>query len=414
MALMELPVESAWDAGERETVAAMGQINLYTASLVRTIRTLLDNEGYAGAGINSIEHWVTWKAGLSPHRAANLCRIARRVHELPACFELFETGRLTEDAMGRIARRIPAGRDVEVASWAPGYLYSQLVRATASCPELPDTDPRPKPDNKKNEHFHYQRSSDGWAEGSFRVAPDKAAVLDLALTTSRDAEFRDRKDLPEDEKLSSSRSVTWLDALIRMSHEAIDGLDKHLQRTNRAGDRHQVILHHDVAPDGTFGPGQLHLGGVVLDSVARYLACDASVIVATYMAGKLIGINPEVREPSRALRRAIERRDQGCTHPLCNQRRWLHIHHLVHWEDDGPTVPANLICLCPEHHRQHHQGVFSIEGNPEEGTLHFLDKWGQAIGPPDQGPLTPGQPEGPSPFIPPFGETLQTHWFGWN
>lgn len=414
MALLALPVESAWEAGERETVAAMGQINLFTASLVRTIRTLIDNEGFAGPGIKSIEHWVTWKAGLSQQRAANLCRIARRIDELPACWELFETGRLTEDAMVRIARRIPANRDAEVASWAPGYLYSQLVRATASCPELPDPDPRPKPDTKKHEFFHYQKAPDGWAEGSFRLAPDTAAVLDLGLTEARDAEFRDRKDLPEDAEITSSRSVSWLDALRRLSHEVVDAFDKTLRRSNRAGDRHQVVLHHDVAIDGTFGPGQLHLGGVVCDSVARFLACDASVIVATYQAGKLIGINPTVREPSRALRRAIESRDQGCTHPLCEQRRWVQVHHLVHWEDGGPTVPSNLICLCPVHHRQYHQGGFRIEGDPEAGTLRFLDTWGQAIGPPDHGPPAPSRPEGPSPFVPPFGERLDFRWFGWN
>jgi hypothetical protein len=417
MALLELPVVSAWDAGERDTVAWMGQINLATASLVGTIRELLDNEGYVGPGITSIEHWLTWKGGLSHRRAENLVRIARRIDELPACWALFETGRLTEEAMVRIARRVPAGRDAEVASWAPGFLYSQLTRALASCPELPDPDPRPKPHNdQRHKHFTHHQDDDGWIKGSFCLPPEEATVISLGLHTARDAEFRDRKDLPDDADVEGQpRSVvSWADAFVRMGAEATDALDKNLQRSKRAGDRHQVVLHHDIDPDGTLGPGQLHLGPLVPDTVARYLSCDASVIVAMYMDGKLIGITPTVREPSRALRRAIERRDQGCTHPLCNQRRWVQVHHLIHWEDGGPTIPANLICLCPQHHREYHRGDYGIEGNPEDGTLRFHDTWGHTIGPPDHGPPVAQRPDEPGPFTPPYGERLDTTQFTWN
>lgn len=139
--------ERAWAEGEAATVAAMGQINVAVARLVSTILMLIQTDGWGGVGIRSVEHWVTWKAGVSRERAARLTRIARRVEELPACWALFEAGRLTEDAMGLIARRVPACRDAEVASWAPGMLHSQLRRALKSCPEQPiDEDPRPERD----------------------------------------------------------------------------------------------------------------------------------------------------------------------------------------------------------------------------------------------------------------------------
>jgi hypothetical protein len=416
MAVVELPIETAWAVGERETVAAMGVINVATARLVRTIRDLIDNEGWGGCA--SIEQWVGWKAGVSRHRAEKLTRIARRIDELPACWALFEAGRLTEDAMVAISRRVPASRDAEVAGWAPGFLHGQLTRSLRSCPELPDPDPRPERDPREPvRECSVGQRPDGWVEGSFCLPPEEGAGVLLAFEAARDAEFRDRQDLDPDTDVTGMAvrsTVHWADALVRMGHEALDALDRTLQRSNRAGDRHQVVLHHDIDPDGTLGPGQLHLVPLVPDTVARYLACDASVIVATYRNGQLLGINPTVREPSRALRRAIERRDQGCTHPLCNQRRWLQIHHLVHWEDGGPTVPANLICLCPAHHRAHHRGEFTITGNPEAHTLQFLDHWGHAIGPPDPGPPADYRPSDPSPFTPPFGEPLQARWFAWN
>jgi hypothetical protein len=50
--------------------------------------------------------------------------------------------------------------------------------------------------------------------------------------------------------------------------------------------------------------------------------------------------------------------------PGCAASRWLHVHHLTHWEDGGTTDPANLVCLCSAHHRAHHRGELAIAGDP--------------------------------------------------
>ncbi len=143
------------------------------------------------------------------------------------------------------------------------------------------------------------------------------------------------------------RRVTWADGLVRMASEATDALDPALARTGHRDERNTVVLHHDVDPHGALGPGQLEHGPTVPDSVARFLSCDARVQVMTYRQGRLIGINPAERTPNRATRRYLARRDQGCTHPLCTQKLWLHAHHIKHWTDDGPTSPENLTLLCP-------------------------------------------------------------------
>ena len=245
-------------------------------------------------------------------------------------------------------------------------------------------------------------------------------MLRNGLTAARDAELRDRQGLEPDAPLDGVReqartsTVTGADALVRMASEAADSLDAELQRTGRRGDRNKIVLHPDVDAAGSLGPGQLHLGSLVPDVIARFLGCDAEVMVASYRMGQLIGIHPTERTVSRALRRAIERRDQGCTHPLCTQRRFLHVHHLRHWEDGGETVPWNLLCLCPTHHREHHQGEFTIEGNPQQGDLRFLDRWGRPIEPPGTGSPDPVRIDEPSPFRPPYGERLSSHWFAWN
>ena len=419
MTMTVSPQEQAWMQAERETVAVMGTINAAVARLVRSIRMLIDTEGWVGTGIRSVEHWVSWKAAMSSRRAGNLALIARRIHELPQCFALFEAGRLSEDAMVRIAGRVPASHDEAVAAQAPTLLVSQLDRALAAFPPLSAAEPD-RLDQQLRRRLETWTEQGGWLGGRFCLPPDDGALLRSGLVAARDAEFRDRQGLEPDAPLhevgetARRATVALADALVRMAAEAADSLDADLQRTGRRGDRNKIVLHHDVDPEGRFGPGQLHLGPVVPDVISRYLGCDAEVMVASHRTGQLIGIHPTERTVSRALRRAIERRDQGCTHPLCSQRRFLHVHHLRHWEDGGKTVPANLACLCPRHHREHHLGELTIEGDPERGGLRFHDRWGRPIVPPGTGSPDPVRIDEPSPFHPPYGERLSSQWFAWN
>jgi hypothetical protein len=419
---VESPQERAWRAAEVETVAAMGVVNVAIARLVTGIRMLLATDGWVGPGIVSPEHWLCWKAAVSRTRAAGLVHIARRADQLPACWALFEQGRLCEDAMARIARRVPASRDAEVAALAPGLLIAQLDRLLRSLPELPDgSDPAPRPDPDRM--CRLRERPDGWLSGEFCLPPDEAALVTGGLTAARDAEFRDRNgldprtpvDSDDPSATPSSGAVTWIDGLVRMAAAATDALDTTLQRTGRPGDRHHIVLHHDIDPDGTLGPGQLELGPVVPDGLARYLACDATVQILTYRVDQLVGIHPAVRTPNRATRRMLARRDQGCTHPLCSQRRWLHAHHIRHWRDGGQTIPSNLILLCPRHHRALHMGEFTIEGDAEAGTLRFRDRFGRVITPSGlDPPPNPPPGDGPSPYTPPTGEPLSFHSFQWN
>jgi hypothetical protein len=307
-------------------------------------------------------------------------------------------------------------------------LISQLDRLLRTLPEQPDHDAQPAAAPQRVLRLREQR--DGWLRGEFCLPPDEGAIVQTGLGAARDAEFRDRNDLSSDGDVSSDpgvdlaysdagqRSVTWADALVRMAADATDALDPTLARTRHPGDARLVVLHHDVDPDGALGPGQLEFGPVVPNTVARYLACDAKVQVLTHRLGQLIGIHPADRTPSRAMRRYLARRDQGCTHPACRQRRWLHAHHIQHWRDGGLTVAANLVLLCPFHHRALHHAEFSIDGNPEDGTVRFLDRWDQPIRAPGVDPPGDGRsPEpgsGGPPFIPPLAERLRPDTFTWN
>ena len=256
------PQEEAWWFAEAEAVAVMGTVNVAVARLVAAVRGLLDTDGWEGIGIQSPEHWLCWKAGISRPRAEGLVTIARRARELPECWALFESGRLGEDAMVRIARRVPASRDAEVAALAPSLLIAQLDRLLRSLPEQPGgTEPRPEPERMLRLHD----GRDGWLRGRFCLPADEGALVRLGLTSARDAEFRDRNDLPDPDpdadtdpdEAAATRTVSWADGLVRMASEAADALDPTYRRTGQRGERNTVVLHIDVDPDGTLGPAQL-------------------------------------------------------------------------------------------------------------------------------------------------------------
>src|SRR5690606_3545966 len=117
-----------------------------------------------------------------------LFRSARRVDELPACWAHFEAGRLTEDAMGLIAERVPAHRDAEVAELAPAMLYTQLARFLRSMPEQREQERH----ELRQPRMQVCHRDDGWVTGSFCLPPDDGAQLQHGLTLAREAEHRDR------------------------------------------------------------------------------------------------------------------------------------------------------------------------------------------------------------------------------
>ena len=100
------------------------------------------------------------------------------------------------------------------------------------------------------------------------------------------------------------------------------------------------------------GSAELDHTGPVPVEVARRIACDASIVRAV-MAGPSEPLDLGRRTPlvSAAQRRAVILRDRSCRFLGCDRPPvWCDAHHIVHWEDGGPTDLCNLILLCRRHH----------------------------------------------------------------
>src|ERR671920_2377261 len=106
--------EVAWVEAEGRVARATSAMNLAFVELVDTMVDLLAREGWTGWGIQSPEHWLSWKGQQSRRRAEGIVAVARRVGELPECWALCRAGKVTEEAMVRIARRVPGSHDGQV------------------------------------------------------------------------------------------------------------------------------------------------------------------------------------------------------------------------------------------------------------------------------------------------------------
>jgi Domain of unknown function (DUF222)/HNH endonuclease len=160
------------------------------------------------------------------------------------------------------------------------------------------------------------------------------------------------------------------------------------------GDRHQVLVHVDVATlSGADESGRCELehGAPLAAETARRLACDASIVRLLERDGNPITIGRKSRSIPPALRRALRTRDGGCRFPGCGSRRFLDAHHIEHWARGGATDLDNLIHLCGTHHRLLHEGGYGIERRPE-GKLIFRRPDGRRI--PDCPPGPNARPAG--------------------
>jgi HNH endonuclease len=99
-----------------------------------------------------------------------------------------------------------------------------------------------------------------------------------------------------------------------------------------------------------------------VDAVRR-AACEA-VMVPTVLAratGAVLDAGRTTRVATRAQRRTLRAMYPTCAFPGCDRSfDWCQIHHIVPWEQGGPSDLANLLPLCSHHHHLVHEGGWRL------------------------------------------------------
>jgi len=402
---------------EAQVAELCGTLNVATAALVDVIAEVIAADNWSGQGYVSIEHWVAVHCGLSPGRARGLCDLARRRDELPETVSRFREGRLSEDQVRPIARHVPAAYDAsigklaehatpnQIARVARTYRFDDRVDDEVNDDEAPVPTPAPDPIEARRRSFTFGWDDDGNLRGSFCLPSDDGAIVKQALEASRAILFNERRGVPD--VPAEDSPVTWADALVRLADASL-GVDA---AARPARDRYQVMLHlrgEDLDSTTSGQLASLHVGPAISPTMARAMSCDASVRLLIEQAGVPVNEGHKYRTVPDSLRRVIEDRDGGCRYPGCNGVRWLVVHHIVHWRDDGPTETHNLVALCALHHRLLHQGQFSISGDPNVAYgLTFTDRFGAEI-PSGPRPAPPADPPPSGEWQHPTGEHLDS------
>ncbi|MDX1875943.1 DUF222 domain-containing protein [Mycolicibacterium sp. 120266] len=370
-----------------EVAELMGQRNAIDSRLVEIVAEI-DRTDLAGmTGCRSINALVAWKTGMSERNAEVMVAVAHRLDDFPRCAQGMREGKLSLDQVGVIAERAADGSDAHYSELALSATVSQLRTAINFVPRpQPQGKTEPTPQITKTEHGEHT---------TYRITLPRleAATLDAALQSRHDALIAEH---PGDQTPLPTR----VDAFMSLVHAGWDtdvAARPHGQHTT-------VIVHVEVDR-----PAALHLGPVLTDNERRELLCDTTCEVWFQRDGRPIGAGRSTRTISRRLRRALEHRDRHCVVPGCASTRGLHAHHLVHWEDGGPTDLDNLVLLCPRHHRMHHRGEITITGPAHRLVVTDADgdplHGGSLAHPPTTAPPTVAPYKGPT------GERAQWWWY---
>ncbi|MGB3735002.1 MAG: HNH endonuclease signature motif containing protein, partial [Ilumatobacter sp.] len=158
-------------------------------------------------------------------------------------------------------------------------------------------------------------------------------------------------------------------------------------------------------------------GRPVPQAAADRITCDALLSPVKFVNGVPVSVGRSQHIVPDRTRRLVEHRDEGCRVPGCGSDRFVEVHHIIHWSQNGLTDTFNLICMCPKHHRLHHQGRLGITGNADldqqaAGGLVFTDRYGKVL---TESGARPWPPAGPPPPIQgtyehPIGERLDFRW----
>jgi hypothetical protein len=378
-----------------------GQRNAIDGRIVEIVAEI-DRDGLWGAtGARTLAGLVAWKLGSAARHAKSIVAIADRLDQFPQCVQGIREGRLSVDQVGVIAERAADGSDAHYAQLASVATVNQLRTAVRLEPR-PEPEPEPEPETRPA----FSKTDDGeYITYRIRLPRVEAAKFEAALQSHRDAQIADWKRDHDSEAPESEETPPFPNTVDAFLGLVEAGWDAEVARRPH-GQHTTVVVHLDVDKS----VANLHLGPVLSESDRRYLLCDATCEVWFERDGQPIGSGRATRTISRRLRRALEHRDHGtCVVPGCGATRGLHAHHLVHWENGGPTELWNLVLVCPFHHRAHHRGLITLTGTADR--LVVTDR--------DDDPLTGGSlarpPTTPPPAVAPYpgptGERAQWKWY---
>lgn len=320
---------------------------------------------YEEDGAASMTAWLAYRLAASHQTASRWARTARRLESLPALSEAFGEGRLSHDQVVALAGAATPETDAALAQEGPGW---SAARCQALARRVRRVTPADAAEAHRRRSLRWQWDTEGrMLQLSGRLPAEAGATVVAAIERVAEAAKPDPAT-----GVFDPYEARAADALVELASSHLGAASSPHRAT--------VVVHADVAAL-TGGAGVVEVeGGPSLDVEAlRRQACDCRLELAAHgPGGALVGVGRARRTIPGWMNRALRHRDGGCRFPGCERRRWVHGHHILFWADGGGTDLANLVSLCPFHHRLVHEGGWRIHGEPE-GELTFVRPGGRPL-----------------------------------
>jgi hypothetical protein len=203
------------------------------------------------------------------------------------------------------------------------------------------------------------------------VAAGKGAVVLAALQQASDA-GADRADAL---------------AMVAQSALCANGEEVANRETGAVGTRPSSAERYQIHVELDHHTQHIRNGPGITDKIIEHLSCDASIITHRSNAqGEPLNVGRKTRTIPPTIRRALQKRDQGCRFPGCTHQHFVDAHHIQHWAHGGETKLSNLVMLCSAHHKRVHESGFRIEVDVDATAQkplqpRFFDPSGQQIRP---------------------------------
>jgi hypothetical protein len=299
-------------------------------------------------GFGSVAAWVISVTGDPPAVCRTQVRVARSLRHMPLVLQAFTRGELSEPRVRLLADARDFSPDIFsrdeplLVSQARSLSSRVFPLALSHWRRLADPDGALADAGKAFERRRLCVSAT-WA-GMVRLDgdldPESGEVVIKAIGSLAAPWALDRDD-------TRSPQQRRADALVEICRRHLDsgafpeqgGVKPHLALT--------------VSLEALQGRSLVDLeAGPITAESARRLGCDATVSRIVSGPGREpLEVGRATRTVPAGLRRALDLRDRGCTHPGCDvPAHWCDAHHIVHWAHGGRTDLENLRLLCRRHH----------------------------------------------------------------
>ncbi len=346
--------------------ALVAEVETQTAALEAVrLRVLAEWDargGWARDGACSGAGWLAARGQVGRAAAASAVRDARQLRTMGATAAAVAAGRLAP-AKARLLSRAVNGRTREVFARDEEMLIEALAGLTVDQAAqairywLAYADPDgPEPDDRDRNALWLSQTGAGRWRLKGDLDQESGAIVSSVLDGLVE---RARRQLREaGETLAGAGPRLRADALLDMARRCTAAPDT----AAAARPLLWVIAGHDELTTGA-GVAELHGVGPISAAVGRRLACDADT-VRVLIDGDELRLNRSQRRATATQRRLLALRDRGCRFPGCGRPPgWCEAHHIVFWEDGGPTDLSNLVLLCAHHHHLCHEGGWKVDTN---------------------------------------------------